>query len=327
MLASVSGSGVDKDATLMHLSAADWPRLGELFSQVFGHPLESELAEHKYAHGHGESMALVSSDGEIVAHCGMTFRRLLAFGEPIQGVQLGDLMVKKGARGPLSRNGSPFYRIVSGALQHLNAARVKPLVFGFPSDRAMRVGERLGVFTELDQVIELIWKSSEGSLEAKVQLTADRKFFQAVDEIWEKMAKDLVGAVAGVRDSAYFEHRYFLHPVNQYRIYLMSSRWMKLPLAVFVLRSHGETVELVDWVAPLELCCDVIEQARRAARLMGGLRLMAWMARGYADRFSAQAVSVASTEFRIPVCGFDTAHWVSQFKGHLWVTSGDTDYR
>lgn len=313
--------------SLTTLSAADWPRLGVLFHRVFGHPLEPGLADYKYAAGRGESLALVNDEDEVIAHCGMLFRQLLVAGIPAPGVQLGDLMVAPGVRGILSRRGLPFYRVVAGALQRLEAATVKPVVFGFPSDRAMRVGERLGLFTEIDQVSELIWPVSTESLQAIAQPVAGLDFPAVIDRLWKKMVSDLTDAVVGVRDGAYFVRRYFEHPAHQYHVYFLRSRWLKRPLGVFVLRSHGAMVELVDWVAPLSEGLAIIEQARRAAAGLGGERLKTWLTRAYAPRFALCATSCQATEFRIPACGKVSVAWVEKFKNHVWLTSGDTDYR
>lgn len=313
--------------TLTPLSAADWSRLGVLFHQVFGHAFQAELADYKYANGRGESLALINEEGEVVAHCGMIFRPLLVAGLPVLGVQLGDLMVAPGARGILSRRGLPFYQVVAGALVRLEQGPVKPVVFGFPSDRAMRVGERLGLFTEIDQVLELTWPICAEPIQAVLQASAGREFSSVVDDLWQKMASDLVDAVVGVRDGAYFVRRYFEHPAHQYHIYLLRSRWLKKPVGVFVLRSHGAMIELVDWVAPLSNGQLVIEQARRAAAGLGGERLTTWLTRAYAPRFALEGASVQATQFRIPACGTVSAAWVEKFKNHVWLTSGDTDYR
>lgn len=314
--------------SMVILSEADWFRLDKLFHKVFGHSLDARLANYKYAGERGESLALVSEGADVVAHCGMTFRQLLVAGVPASGVQLGDLMVAPNTRGALSRRESPFYRVVAGALKRLDAAAVKPvLVFGFPSDRAMRVGERLGLFTEIDQISELIWAASQETLEAIAQPFPDKKFSDLVDRLWQKMAKDLMGAIVGVRNGDYFVRRYFQHPVHQYKVFVWRSRWLRVPLGVFVLRSHGAMIELVDWVAPLDQGDAVIEQACRAATCMGGESLMTWLTRSYAPRFTSNASSCEVTQFRIPACGQVPSEWAASFKNRVWLNAGDTDYR
>ena len=314
--------------SMVVLSEADWFRLDKLFHKIFGHSLDARLANYKYAAERGESLALVSEEADVVAHCGMTFRQLLVAGVPASGVQLGDLMVAPNARSALSRHESPFYRVVAGALKRLDTAAVKPvLVFGFPSDRAMRVGERLGLFTEIDQIFELIWPVSKNPLQAIEQPFPEKNFSDIVDRLWQKMAKDLIGAIVGVRTGDYFVRRYFQHPVHQYKVFVWRSRWLRVPLGVFVLRSHGAIIELVDWVAPLDQGNAVIEQACRAAAGMGGERLMTWLTRSYASRFASNASSCEVTQFRIPACGQVPSEWVASFKNRVWLNAGDTDYR
>ena len=311
---------------LQVLTKTDWNRLDALFQRVFEHALDATLADYKYAHGRGESIALAHQSGRLVAHCGMIFRELLEAGKPINGVQFGDLMVDPDVRGILSRQGQPFYRVFTGALQRL-ATPVKPLVFGFPSERATRLGERLGLVTEMDQMLELVWPISDKKLKAIGQPTFGQKLGKNVDKLWLKMAKDLSDAVVGVRDSGYFERRYFQHPTYQYKVFLLRSRWLKRPLGVFVLRDHGTMIELVDWVGPLDNGLAIVEQARRAAAGLGAACLMSWSPKAYASRFALGATSCKPTKVCVAVGGEIPSTWVEQFKGRIWGTAGDTDYR
>lgn len=311
----------------MHLSAAQWPRLGALFQQVFGHALEEGLADYKYAAGRGESLALLNDDGQIIAHCGMIFRSLLQAGLPAPGVQFGDLMVAPEVRGILSRQGLPFTKVFIGALERVNRAPVKPLVFGFPSDRATRLGARLGVIKKFDEVSELTWSKSNEALSAVTQPLADPRFRKVVDKLWGKMAQDLANAVVGVRDAEYFVRRYFQHPAHRYHVYLLRTQWLKRPTGVFVLRSHGASIELVDWVAPLDKGAAVIEQARRAVSELGGERLTTWLAGAYSPQFAVDTISCQSLEICVALGGEIPAAWLERFGDHMWITSGDTDYR
>lgn len=312
--------------TLTTLHSSDWPRLGQLFERAFGQPMAAGLADYKYAHGHGESVALVDADGTVIAHCGMTFRDMLAGGRPAPGVQLGDSMVLPEARGMLARQGSPFYRVAAGALERLESLPEAPFVFGFPNDRAIRLGERLELYMEIDRICELTWPASPGAPQAQAQATGPT-LRAAVDGLWRRMAADLGDALVAVRDGAYMERRYFAHPANRYHVYLLRSRWLRRPQAVFVLRSHGATVELIDWVAPLDRVPAVIAEARRAATALGGERLTAWLTCSFAPRFSADALSCTVTECRVPACGRWRADWVARFRNRVWLTGGDTDFR
>ena len=312
--------------SLEKLTANEWSQLGVLFLEVFGHTLDPALANFKYEIGRGESLALLDEDGEIVAHCGMIFRDLLDAGIPAPGVQFGDLMVAPNVRGILSRQGLPFYQVFTGALRRVNASQIKPLVFGFPSDRATRLGERLDVIAKVDQVMELTWPKSQEPLHAVAQTEAGERFRSVLNWLWKKMAKDLGNAVVGVRDAEYFVRRYFNHPIHEYSVYLMRSSWLKRPLGVFVLRRLGPVVELVDWVAPMAGGLQVIEQARRAAAQLGGERLITWLAQSYSQKLMVGALSCQQLEICVALAGTLAVERVSQYKGRMWITSGDTDY-
>ena len=311
--------------SLAVLSTPDWLRLGVLFQRVFGHALDSKLADYKYAHGHGESVALVDEEDQVVAHCGMIFRRLLIAGRPSPGAQFGDLMVEPAVRGIGSRQGLPFYRVFTGALQRLKNDTPLPLVFGYPSARATRLGERLGLIVEMDQIQEMVWPALKAPLRTVEQLASPR-FAAVVDRLWNAMSQDLADAVVGIRDWTYFERRYFHHPVHKYRVFLLRSRWLRSALGVFVLRSHGDMVELVDWVAPLARGMTVIDQARCVAASMGAQRLVTWQSSAYAHRFAVGTSSCQSMPICAAVGGEIPSQWMEQFKGHMWVTAGDTDY-
>ena len=93
------------------------------------------LTAWKYGPGRGLSIGVDaqaddtdSGQGEppaaprLLAHCGLMFRDVMAFGQPIQAAQLVDLMVAPHARGRLLRHGSPFAKVVGHALAQLGTA-------------------------------------------------------------------------------------------------------------------------------------------------------------------------------------------------------------
>lgn len=315
-------------ATICELRHRDWERLDALFQKVFRHRLDSQLADYRYAPGSGDSIGLVGADGCVIAHCGITYRNWMAAGKLVAGAQLGDLMVAPEARDVLARKKLPFYRVMEGALKRLVSRESNPWVYGFPSDRAMRVGERLGLFDEVDQIHEITWGVSSIPLRASERHKWSSRLAGAISLLWRSMAKDLRQTLVGVRDAAYFKRRYFDHPVHHYRAFVIQS-WIGRVQAVFVLRSHGDRVELMDWVAPVAAAGEVIEQARRAAAQLGGKELFVWTGRAYVQTLSPDSASIQPLQFKIPACGLDGSQrpWVQEFRDRLWVTSGDTDYR
>ncbi len=315
------------------LSPAQWPLVEALFKQVFGHALPRELTQWKYAPGRGLSIGVLADHSSptprLAAHCGLMLRDLSAFGEPVRAAQLTDLMVAPQDRGRLLRMGSPFAKVVGHALAQLGSAtnpgNPDRLTFGFPSARAMRLAERLGLVREIDQVHEVCWTPAPGPLPQAVE-TADRAIAGIVDHLWSLMRQDLADALIGVRDANYFLGRYLHHPTRKYQLHLVRSS-QGSPLAVFALRRDENRVELSDWVAPLATIPDMLSAARAVSWAESGTTLTSWITQGFVERLAVDAASHGPTEFRI-ICRGDLPAALWQRHHHRWwLTPGDTDYR
>jgi hypothetical protein len=324
------------------LTGRDWPLVERLFEHVFGHPLPRALTAWKYGPGRGLSIGVDaqaddtdSGQGEppaaprLLAHCGLMFRDVMAFGQPIQAAQLVDLMVAPHARGRLLRHGSPFAKVVGHALAQLGTA-VNPhnperVAFGFPSARAMKLAEHLQLVREVDRVHEVCWPPLQGPLPEPV-LAADPLLHAMVDHMWSHMQRDLRDALVGVRRADYFFPRYLQHPTLQYQVHVVRSG-SGTPLAVMALRPDGDRLELADWVAPLLFVPLVVRAAQAVAAAQSLSALTTWMTAGFAARLAPESAVLRETEFRI-ICRGDLppALW-DRHHHRWWLTPGDTDYR
>jgi hypothetical protein len=119
----------------------DLPQLSRLFAQRFGHPLTAEEWRWKYRQipGEGRSWVALGADGAVVAHAGAL--RLGARWRGGEGGiwQLVDFVAAPGGRGlrpPLVELGR---RLLAG----LPGEEDAPWIFGFPSERHFRLGERV----------------------------------------------------------------------------------------------------------------------------------------------------------------------------------------
>lgn len=316
------------------LGETQWPALEQLFGQVFGHALDRRLTAWKYGPGRGLSVAVLDGSNpdapRAIAHCGLMFRDILVQGAAARAAQITDLMVAPQERGRLSRQASPFARVVRLALEQLgtelNPGNPEHIVYGFPSGRAMRLGEHLGLFREIDQVHELRWQPRVARLPSRID-TAGPELREAVDRLWAAMRQDLSTALVGVRDADYFSARYLQHPTQRYIVCIVRSRWLGRPQAVLALRSTEQGLELSDWVAPLRHLPVVVEAARAMAAELASPVLFTWMTRRWLDRLAPDAQWMRPTEFRI-LCRADTPDaQLDAWRDHWWLTPGDTDYR
>lgn len=312
------------------LDAAAQPAFQALFAEVFGNPLSPAMRQWKYGDGHGLSIG-AWQEQRLVAHCGIFYRDVLVGGVARRIGQLGDLMAAADKAGGLARRNSPFFRLIRAVLAQL-AGPDNPdsLAFGFPSERAMRLGERLGVFASIDQMVELQFPAQPASWLAdrrRQLLAADADFMRLADGLWAAMAADLGDAMVGVRDGAYLSRRYFAHPEHQYRLVEVRPFLSAKPLGLIVLRALGGGWELSDLLGPLEHLPRLLRAAQAEVAALGGHGFALWLTEAYARRYAHLASSCQPLEFRIMANPLGSAELRQRFDRRWWLTSGDTDYR
>jgi len=239
-------------------------------------------------------------------------------------------MVAPGERGLMTKTGAMF-QVTATFLELYQGLGGVPLAFGFPNRRAMRLGERLGLYAEVGALCELRWPS----LGKRPRLSSRLCFMQRFGEVdrrilgnlWEAMARDLGDGLVGVRDWQFLRHRYLDHPERSYSLVLVRRRVTGSPLGLLVLHREEDALALTDLVAPLENIPVLLVHARRLAGLWGHSTLYCWITRQYSSRFVSKETSVRKLDISIP-----TNAWVpqplqpAQLKDRWWLTMGDTDF-
>ncbi len=336
------------------LGDADQHEIRALFEQVFGAPMSEALWRWKYDEGRGAAAGVRSSDteappGPLIAHYGGT-RRTLGLGrELVLGVQMGDVMVRPDARGILSRNG-PFAKATRHFIdENVGEPPRFAIGFGFPSQRHARLGELLGLYRALGQVLELDWPATPARgwsnwrwrLEPLVVANDDpraspqreSRAWAAIDDHWRTMRATLTDWVLPQRDADWCRHRYTAHPHHRYRIDALRCRFTGRSLGVMVIREHGPTPEgglweWMDWIGAPRHMPLALATARAHAAQAGVASLRGWFSAPLVDAWlggrCAPATVVCSWCVTAQRAGavpanIDTARW--------WLTSGDTDFR
>lgn len=190
----------------------DLPSLSALFEQRFGHPLDPDEWEWKYRLLPGESRSLVAVvGGEVVAHAGaLCLPARLKQGEA-DIWQLVDFAgtARTGLRPPLVDLGRAL-------LADLPRPQDAPWIFGFPSERHFRLGERVFGYKPLFEIETLAGPLPEGGSDARLEIGDQAG--EWAERIWERCG------VAGVRRSAAFlAWRYWGRPRRYYRFYRLVS--------------------------------------------------------------------------------------------------------
>lgn len=325
---------------LVQLNNAHCNEIQTLFQQVFGSTLSEALWRWKYADHRGLATGTRDRQGHLQAHYGGTVRTLLVQGWPVAAVQLGDVMVAAGARGFFSRNG-PFTVAAQGFLQQYIGQNLPfALGFGFPNMRAGRLGEKLGLYTNIDQVQEIVWPCTPLSpawwqprLGATPVNWSSPKTARQLDQLWQTMQSQTTGFVIGQRNAAWWTHRYANHPEQGYRCFWLRQRLSRRILGIVALKPGPTTEhpwELLDWVAPLTATATVVQAAHALATGAGANALQGWFSHPI-EALLRKAGALQNARLQ-PVC--TACITVRQANGlpnlaqtPWWLTGGDTDFR
>lgn len=317
----------------MQICRLDPARLGEiqpLFRKVFGHEISIEFLEWKYGNGFGESWGCVEDDQRLALHCGVCYRDTALNGKQFRVAQLVDLMAAPKQSG-LSRRDSPFAVLMRAVLKELRTpSNPEALAFGFPSNRAMRLGEKVGVFRAIDEWLELSFPACRGGFLCRTPervVAIDQDAARIVDRLWLAMVRDLADFPVGVRDAAYVLRRYIQHPEHKYYCLLVRSKWLRQPIGLAVLRGGEADYELLDIIGPLSAMPEVLHCLQSWLHDVGGKVFKWFLTSRFAKRFAPFATSCQSTEFRIMANPFSSSAIVDHFDHNWWLTGGDTDYR
>lgn len=313
------------------LAANQMPQMLGLFKKTFDHDMTPATWQWKYGSNSGREIG-VWRDNQLIAHYGGISRKILFFGEPQTAVQIGDVMVDAGERGTLSRKG-PFFLMAATFLEHYIGYGKPYLVgFGFPNERAMKVAERLGLYTEVGRMVEFSWqpRSQLPLWGTRLQLISHEQTdlaTTAVNECWQRMAADMSTAMIGVRDWHYLQYRYLNHPNQHYQIILIKNRFGGRSRGVLVLRHDPHGCEIIDIIAPLNEISLLVLHARRLAGINGNSRLLCRITENFAAHFAAAGGLRQPLDIRIPASTWGAVPSADSLRDHWWLMSGDTDFR
>ena len=299
----------------------------DLFSVAFGHDMTPELWRWKYQ-GLNTLGAMVCRDNKPVAFYGGLPRAIVLFGSPATAVQIGDVMVHPQQRGILTRKGPFFLAAAQFSERFVGHGKQFSLAFGFPSERAYRLGARLGLYEQVGEIMRVSWPAlkTRPSLKTRTRpLTPDQHTI--VNRLWNQMAEALSGQVIGVRDWDYLQRRYFNHPTLNYQIFLVSSRWTGNPIGIFVMRTLEDSVELLDVITSPEHVPILVHNVRRLAWNLNKPLAYAWITAQHAPLLAGGAGEITPTGIPLPNICWTSGIPANELQDCWWLMGGDTDFR
>jgi SAM-dependent methyltransferase len=315
---------------VVEITSNDQEAVRTLFERVFKNQMSKALWEWKYGHGRGMAMAAWKK-GRIVAHYGGVLRELCYFGVPKTGVQIADVMVDEKERGILTRQGPYFLAGATFPEYYAGYGNRILLGFGFPTGRAIRVAELLGLYAQVGKMTEIRWSTHHGLPHLWTRIrhlhplehAADR---EVVNHLWNQMQGGFKEAIIGVRDWDYVQHRYISHPLKHYDILVVSNRFGGEPLGMVVLSREAEICKLLDIIAPLKHLNTLIKQTQRIVGRWGIPTLSLWITENFVNLFTQTGGESYPLDVRIPHCIWYDGPPVSEVQGKWWLMGGDTDF-
>ncbi len=206
----------------------DLPGLGVLFADRFGHALTSADWEWKYRQIPGEARSLVAvADGEILAHAGaLALPSRWMTDDSGEGGE-GNIWQLVDFAGTTRRRGlrAALVDLGRSLLADLPRPGDAPWIFGFPSERHFRLGERVFGYRPLLRFEPLAGEIPTVASDARIE-TGDFCGDWA-EAIWESC-----GGFGIKRSAAFLNWRYYARPQRYYRFYRIFSGGLE-GLAVF----------------------------------------------------------------------------------------------
>ncbi|WP_333873879.1 methyltransferase domain-containing protein [Methylobacter sp.] len=297
-----------------------------LFSAAFGHEMPPELWRWKYQ-GLDTLGAMVRRDNRPVAFYGGLPRAVRLFGSSATAVQIGDVMIHPQERGILTRKG-PFYLAASNFLERfVGQGKTFSLAFGFPSERAYRLGALLGLYEQIGEIMRVAWPAlkTRPSLKTSTRILKPDQH-TTVDLLWNQMAEAMRDQVIGVRDWNYLQHRYLSHPTINYQVFLVSSRLTGSPIGIFVVRILEDSVELLDLIAPPKHMPILVHNVRRLAWNLDKSLAYAWITAQHAPLLAGETGEITSTDIVLPNFCWTPGISASELQDRWWLMGGDTDF-
>jgi len=215
----------------------DLAGLGALFADRFGHGLTADDWEWKYRHLPGEARSLVAvADGEILAHAGaLTLPSRWPAGTGGDGREgrdggEGNIWQLVDFAGTTRRRGlrAALVDLGRSLLADLPRPGDAPWIYGFPSERHFRLGERVFGYQPLLRFEPLAGELPSGPVPAtSIRIETGDFCGDWAEAIWEAC-----GGLGVRRSAAFLNWRYYARPQRYYRFYRIFSGGLE-GLAVF----------------------------------------------------------------------------------------------
>ena len=300
-----------------------------LFLRAFDQVISPELWEWKYGSGRGR--ATMAMRGErVIAHYGCVSRRILMRGQEIRALQICDVMVDPAERAIMTRTGAFFQVARSAQEAFIGFGADHELGYGFPNQRHMRLAETMGLYDEVERLVELEWPTAgrrHRLWTTKAELSDGREMDRrSLAGVWERMRHRMMDQILVVRDADYWQYRYTENPKYDYAMLSVRRCLSNQLIGIVVLRREAEECKLIDVLAEPRHMKLLVSHARRQAAEWGVPVLKAWLTQHCAHWLAGRDAVYRSTDIVIPLNIHARVHLTEEVRGRWFLMMGDTDF-
>ncbi len=229
----------------------DETAINEAFNAVFG--LERSLEEWrwKFRRAPVESPVMLAWSGEeLLAHYAGVPARFQVDGRTVWAAQIVDVFSTRRARRLFARRGV-WVRTVEAFFEAFGESGRFPLLYGFPGRRALRLGLLQLGYGAMEPQPVVVWERPAGRRAPSLRRLPYRAEEVAatdprLDALWARLRSRYPAAV--VRDGERVAARLAGRPGVAYRLFLVTPRLSREPVAWVAFRTDGGLVRWADLV-------------------------------------------------------------------------------
>lgn len=296
----------------------------ELYEKVFGKTISKEFWDWKYNGVKWRGVCAIKND-KVIAHYNGMQRDILFFGEYKKALGVSDIMISPDERGGFKKN-SPFYNMtITWGSSNIVASKSFALFYGFPNKRHASLGQKLGLYVEVDTVSEFNWNITENNQAISnydtKEYVSNSNDDEKVNTTWRAMSLDFKNNIIGFRNINYIKNRYLKHPEIQYKVYTIYDK--EELIALFVLKAEGKNMLLMDVVAKAENFHIVINEAIQLTKKVNCLQLKCWITKSQSHLFNCHNGVENDIGVSIPHANYGD---IEKATNKWFLMYGDTDF-
>lgn len=296
-----------------------------LYQAVFGHAISDEYWRWKYPSDTENQTLIALSGRQVIAHYGVSPRRIRASAKPLLAAQVGDVMVDSTHRGGLVT--SSFAQVA-----HITMMQMQKEVqsdpywtdytvgFGFPHGRQMKMARRLSLYHDGGDVRLVSFRFAQ--LPSSIDVVSLELDSAAAKAAWEQAYPALNASLSESchvdRDWRYLLERYCYHPEKSYTC-------VALPDAMFILSLFPDGVyRVIDYLGELE---HLTQNIRMLAAYQGVKEIRMWLMDWVEDRVPAsQEVQWGDVKASLALMYPEGGSFEANCQAKWWITLGDADF-